>query len=139
MGNCMFMLSRNKFRAIAALLIAYLLYTYAMELHSRPKVNIEKTWTSLANNCGYEMFLENSYRANSMYAEYPQLGEWTITGIFLRENHEGGRLKRLAVKMDPSQFKNPMTEDIVVKITEQTEVKSEDMEAGDMIEMKGQW
>lgn len=85
------------------------------------------------------MFLENSYKANTMYAEYPQLGEWTIVGIFLRENHEGGRMKRLAVKMDPSQFKNPMTEDIVIKITEQTEVKAESMETGDVIEMKGQW
>lgn len=57
MGNCMFMLSKNKFRTIATLVILYLLYSYAVELHNRPKVSIDKTWTSLANNCGYEMFL----------------------------------------------------------------------------------
>lgn len=53
MGNCMFMLSKNKFRVIATIVILYLLYSYAVDIHNRPKVNIDKTWTSLANNCGY--------------------------------------------------------------------------------------
>jgi hypothetical protein len=33
MGNCMFMLSKTKFRVIAAVLASYLLYQYVTEIH----------------------------------------------------------------------------------------------------------
>lgn len=84
-GNCMIMLSRNKFRAVAALVVAAMVYLFVVELQQRPKYVVEKTWRSLATNCGYEAMLENPFKANSMYAEYPQLGEWQIEGVFLRE------------------------------------------------------
>ena len=74
MGNCMVMLSKLKFRAIAALISAYLLSLFVLEAYEKPKNTIEKTWISLANNCGYEAYLENAFRANKLYGEYPSLG-----------------------------------------------------------------
>ncbi len=89
MGNCMFMLSKFKFRVIAALISTYLLYLLLLEAYQKPKNNVEKTWISLANNCGYEAYLENAFRANELYGKYPQFGEWNITGIFLKEEEIG--------------------------------------------------
>lgn len=74
----MIMLSRFKFRIVAIAIITYLLYLYIVEVQQRPRFTIEKTWKSLASNCGYEAMLENPFKANTMYSEYPQLGEWVI-------------------------------------------------------------
>jgi hypothetical protein len=56
-GNCMIMLSRLKFRVVAIAIITYVLYLYIVEVKQRPKFTIEKTWKSLASNCGYESML----------------------------------------------------------------------------------
>jgi hypothetical protein len=73
-----------------------------------------------------------------MYAEYPQLGEWTIAGIYLREEKVGS-IKKYYIKMNPTQFKNALTEDIVVIVTSHTEEVDKVVEIGDVIEFKGQW
>jgi hypothetical protein len=52
-GNCMIMLSKIKFRIIAGIIIAYLAYLFVIEYKEKPKYVLEKTWKSLANNCGY--------------------------------------------------------------------------------------
>lgn len=121
-GNCMVMLTKTKFRVVASALVLFLLYSFMTEFKtSSLNFQVEKEWTNLANNCGYEAYLENSFRANSIYAQYPKLGEWTIEGIFLRETPNiQKKVTRLFVKMDPSQFKNGLTEDIVVYQTDQT-------------------
>jgi hypothetical protein len=67
MGNCMGLLSKNKFRVIATIVIALMVYLYLNEPKHKPKVKIEKTWESLATNCGYEPYLENSYRSNYLF------------------------------------------------------------------------
>lgn len=41
--------------------------------------------------------------------------------------------------MNPSQFKNPLTEDVAIVVTPHTDIKKEDMELGDVIEIRGQW
>lgn len=140
MGNCMFMLSKLKFRVIASLISVYLVYLLVLEAYEKPKNNIEKTWISLANNCGYEAYLENAFRANELYSKYPQLGEWDITGIFLKEESiVGDKLRKFYVKMRPTQFKNPLAEDIVVLITPHTKVEGSDFSMADVVEFKGQW
>lgn len=140
MGNCMFMLSKFKFRVIASLISAYILYLFILEAYERPKNNIEKTWISLANNCGYEAYLENAFRANELYSKYPQLGEWTIAGIFLKEEQiVVDKLRKFFIKMRPTQFKNPMAEDIVVLITSHTRVEGSDFALADAVELIGQW
>ncbi len=57
MGNCMVMLSKFKFRIIAAIIIGYLAYLFVIEFKEKPKYTLEKSWKSLANNCGYEAYL----------------------------------------------------------------------------------
>ena len=53
-GNCMIMLTRTKFRIVAAVVVAVLLYFFIAGIKNSPKgVHIEKTWINLANNCGY--------------------------------------------------------------------------------------
>lgn len=39
--------------------MVYLVYLIALDVKSRPKSDIEKTWKSLATNCGYEAYMEN--------------------------------------------------------------------------------
>jgi hypothetical protein len=41
--------------------------------------------------------------------------------------------------MRPTQFKNPLAEDIVVIITSHTQVEGTDFAMADLIEFKGQW
>lgn len=41
--------------------------------------------------------------------------------------------------MNPTQFKDPMTEDVAVVVTAHTSIADEKMELGDVIEVKGQW
>jgi len=53
MGNCMVMLSKFKFRIIAAMIVGYLTYLLVIEFKEKPKFILEKSWKSLANNCGY--------------------------------------------------------------------------------------
>jgi hypothetical protein len=97
-------------------------------------------WRSLANNCGYEAYLDNSFRANTLYAEYPRLGEWTLSGIFLRETPLVEKhIVKLYIKMNPTQFKNNMTEDIVVYQTSQTLREYNKLEEGDVVTFTGQW
>ena len=57
----MFMLTRNKFRAIAAIIVLALVYwfiitstdTYQISKEAR----VEKNWQSIADHCGYEPYL----------------------------------------------------------------------------------
>ena len=69
----MIMLSKFKFRIIAFCIIVYLAYLLAIDIRAMPKSNITKTWESIATNAGYEAFLENAFKANSLYNEYPKL------------------------------------------------------------------
>jgi hypothetical protein len=69
-GDCMMLISKNKFRFVAVLLIAALIYAYTLEPTHKPKVPIEKSWRSLVGNCGYEAHMENSFRANLFYEQY---------------------------------------------------------------------
>lgn len=55
----MIMLPKMKFRIIGAIVIAYLGYLFVVEYKEKPKYTLEKTWRSLANNCGYEAYVEN--------------------------------------------------------------------------------
>ena len=107
----MFMLTRNKFRAIAGIIVLALVYWFIVgysDSHETSKeVRIEKNWQSIADNCGYEPYLENPFQANELYEKYNDLGEWTLEGFFLREEPliEKSAMK-LYIKMNPSQFKN---------------------------------
>lgn len=117
----MMMLTRIKFRIVAGIIIAYLLFSFITSYKGAPRYKIEKSWENLATNCGYQVFMENSFKANTMYTQYPRLGEWTIEGIFLRETPNlQAKITRMYIKMDPTQFKNSNTEDIVVYQTEHT-------------------
>jgi hypothetical protein len=136
----MIMLARIKFRIISALIIGYLLFSFITDPRSTPKFHVEKSWRSLANNCGYEAFMENSFRANSIYEEYPKLGEWTVEGIFLKEEPNLERkITRMYIKMDPSQFRSPVTEDIVVYQTDHTSSDYSGRVVGDVVRFTGQW
>ena len=41
--------------------------------------------------------------------------------------------------MDPTQFKNPLSEDLIVIVTPHTHISSDKMEIGEVLQMKGQW
>jgi hypothetical protein len=41
--------------------------------------------------------------------------------------------------MDPTQFKNKMTEDLLVYQTGQTHLNHESREIGDVLKLSGQW
>ena len=53
----MMMLSKTKYRVIAAIVVSYLLCLFVIEYKEKPRYVLEKSWKSLANNCGYEAFL----------------------------------------------------------------------------------
>jgi len=57
-GNCMVMLTKNKYRIVAGIIIAVLVYSFSVNIKNTPgKPHLEQTWDSIANNCGYEAFV----------------------------------------------------------------------------------
>lgn len=134
------MLTRLKFRVVAAAIVSYLLFSFITSHQAAPRYSIDKNWENLASNCGYQVFMENSFKANSMYILYPRLGEWTIEGIFLHEvPNLQKKITRLYVKMNPTQFKNIDTPDVVVYQTDHTSSDYVNREAGDVVRLTGQW
>ena len=69
------------------------------------------------------------------------MGEWNIEGVFLREKaFVEHHISKLYIKMDPSQFKNNMSEDIVVYETIHTNSdKTVHRQLGDVLRLVGQW
>ena len=63
------------------------------------------------------MQLENSINANMFYEKY-QNTQWNLDhGIFLSMSNVGtSKQVTMEIKMNPTQFKNPETEDIVVLV-----------------------
>lgn len=53
----MVMLTRLKFRVVAAVLVCYLLFSFITAHKTAPRYSIEKNWENLANNCGYQVFM----------------------------------------------------------------------------------
>ena len=75
-----------------------------------------------------------------MLSDYAQLGEWSIEGILLRsEPSLQKETIKLFIKMNPTQFKNNETEDIVVYQTSHTKVEGESFSQGDRLRFTGQW
>ena len=66
----MVILSKTKFRVAALLIIGLVCYSIYNEPEIKSRVPVEKTWRSMAANCGYEMMLENSLKANMLYDQY---------------------------------------------------------------------
>lgn len=53
MGKCMALFSLTKFRFVAGLVIAWMLYLFAMEPKADPKKSVTKTWESMVLKCGF--------------------------------------------------------------------------------------
>lgn len=80
--------------------------------------------------------MENSVRANALYNEYQNLGEWEFEGIFMSKDKPGRRGDiMMKVKMNPSQFVDPNVEDFRVFMQNPTIELNE----GDEIRLYGNW
>lgn len=87
LNDFMMLLSKTKFRIVAVILIAVIGYFYATEpsYEYQPRVKIDKTWKSLATNCGYDMYMVNSFRFNYLYSLYEDVGDWEIEAVYIGE------------------------------------------------------
>lgn len=76
----MLLVSKLKFRVIAAVLIIGLAYWYINEpsYQFKPRVKIEKTWKSIVTNCGYDSYLDNSFKCNYLYSFYEDTNNWNL-------------------------------------------------------------
>ena len=96
----------------------------------------------MVRNCGYEAYLENSYRANFFYNEYIESGnDWSLKPIYIGEEDmiKGIKYIKLKVKMNPTQFADPKTHDFMILIRE-TAIKSIlPLQVGDVLAVEGEW
>ena len=72
----MALVSKQKFRIVALLGIAFLVYLFLTEPTIKPKIEVEKNWRSVAANSGLDMYLENSFKANYFYEIFQNSGDW---------------------------------------------------------------
>ena len=87
LNDCMVLLSKTKFRIAAGLACGVLLYLFATEpsYHYEPRVRIEKSWKSIVSNCGYDTYVENSFKFRYLYNLYEESNGWNLEGIFLSQ------------------------------------------------------
>ncbi len=85
LNDFMVLVSKTKFRIVAAILMIIIGYFYIMEpSHEyQPRVKIDKTWKSLATNCGYDMYMINSFKFNYLYSLYEDVSDWEIEAVYI--------------------------------------------------------
>lgn len=116
------MIGKGKFKIITAIITVVMIYLYMQEPKHQPKVKVDKTWDSLIKNCGYRVYVENSYKANYLYSEYIDSGEWTIEGTYIASAGyvNKGTLERVKIKMNPSQFVSRDIADLLLQSESKT-------------------
>lgn len=66
----------------------------------------------MVTNCGYDVYMENSFKFNYLYELYEDTANWSLEGVFIVKEHPSKGYVTLKVKMNPTQFNDPDTEDI---------------------------
>lgn len=76
----MMLVSKFKFRAIAVVLMILLAYFYIIQpkYQYQPRAKIDKTWRSIVTNCGYDAYIDNSFKFNYLYGLYQQTDNWKL-------------------------------------------------------------
>lgn len=90
----------------------------------------------MADSCGYEVFVENSFKSNSIFSKYLASGDdWIIEGVYLATISQPNGSIKLALKMDPTQFNNPDTEDCLL-VGSNVDME---LQRGDVVRAYGGW